>query len=92
MTKPHRLNDAPVLDLIEGQYEKFLLMILCKYLPEGASITEQDIVAMVKDQESTDPFVLFTHGHKHSLDFKAIRTSAAARIADHENATNRGRA
>lgn len=86
-----RLNDAPVLDQIDGQYEKFLLMILRKYKPNGVVITLADLQNSIQDNQG-DPFVLFVHGHKDSIEFKAIRMSAAQKIADHDKATNQGRA
>ncbi len=42
----NRLNDAPILDQIDGQYQKFMLMILRKYVPAGAVITLADIKSM----------------------------------------------
>lgn len=88
---PPRLNEAPVLDQIEGQYHKFLMLALWKYLPDGIEITLADFHQFERENGS-DPWVLFSHGHKESFEFKAIRTSAAERIAAHENATNKGRA
>jgi hypothetical protein len=86
------MNDAPVLDQIAGQYEKFLLIILWKFLPDGVTVTLKDIQEMLRENESADPWVLFTHGHKESFDFKCIRESAGKLIAAHEDATNKGRA
>jgi hypothetical protein len=86
------MNDAPILDQVEGQYEKFLLLVLRKYKPNGVVITMADLEAVSRDQDAGDPWVLFTHGHRDSIEFKAIRTSEAKRIVEHEKATNKGRA
>lgn len=91
MSSANRLNDAVILEQIDGQYEKFLTMIIRKYLPEGAVITLKDIEAVAKEQASSDPLVLFTHGHKDSIEFKVVRMSEAKVIAAHDEATNRGR-
>ncbi len=88
----NRLNDAPILDQLDGQYQKFLLMILRKYVPDGAVISFRDIEALAIDQAAGNGWVLFSHGHNDSIEFKAIRESDAARLAMHEDATNRGRA
>lgn len=85
----HRLNDAPILDQLDGQYGKFLLMILRKYKPNGVTITQADIEALLADQNSGDPFVLFTHGHRDSVEFKAIRRSEGERVAEHHRRTDR---
>jgi hypothetical protein len=87
--KDNRLNDAAVLEQVDGQYEKFLLLVLRKYLPAGVVLTLADIAAVVTEQQ--DPWVLFAHGHKESIEFKAIRMSEARRIVEHDEATNRGR-
>lgn len=87
-----RLNDAPVLDQINGQYEKFLLAVIRKYKPNGVVITQGDIQLLIREADSGDPFVLFAHGHKDSIEFKAIRLSAARRIRDHEATTGKGNA
>lgn len=89
--KDNRLNDAAILEQIDGQYEKFLLLVLHKYLPGGAVLTLADIAALADEQQGQDPWVLFSHGHKESIEFKAVRMSAAKLIAEHEKATNRGR-
>lgn len=85
------MNDAVILEQVEGQYEKLLMMVLHKYLPDGAVLTLKDIMAVAIEQSSGDPLVLFTHGHRDSIEFKAIRMSAADRIAKHDETTNKGR-
>jgi hypothetical protein len=89
-TATHHLNDAPVLEQVNGQYEKFLMMVLHKYLPAGVIITTKDIEEILKEQDQGDPWILFTHGHKDSFEFKAIRESEAQRLIDHDKATQRG--
>jgi len=91
MSKPPRLNDAPVLDQVEGQYHKFLMLALWKYLPDGIEITLADILQFEADHGS-DPWVLFSHGHKESFEFKAIRTNAAHVLAKHHAEKLEGRA
>lgn len=89
--KPHWLNEAAILNQIDGQYEKFLLLILHKYLPQGATITHADIEGLLNTKPG-DGWVLFSHGHRDSIEFKAIRENEAARLMAHEEATNRGHA
>lgn len=86
MNEPTRLNNAPIIDQIEGHYDKFLMLILKKYVPEGAVITQQDFIDMLRENQSDDPYVLFTHGHIDNVEFKVIRTSAAEKIAAHTDA------
>jgi hypothetical protein len=78
-----RLNDAAILDQISGQYEKFLLAVLRKYHPQGVRITLADLEKLVAETAGPDPIVLFTHGHKESIEFKAMRASDAKRVAAH---------
>lgn len=87
--KDNRLNDAEILEQIDGQYEKFLLLILHKYVPQGAVITHDDIQVLA-DVGPGERLVLFSHGHKDSIEFKAIRERDAARLVAHDEATNRG--
>ena len=85
-----RLNEAPILDQVEGHYEKFLLLLLHKFHPDGITVSLEDVVGLVKETTAADPLVLFTHGHKESIDFKAMRASDAQRIAKHvEGLTSR---
>jgi hypothetical protein len=88
----NKLNNAPILTQLEGQYEKFLLLVLRKYKPNGVVITHADIEALLRENEGPDPIVLFSHGHKDSIEFKAIRTSQAAVIQAHHERTMQGRA
>jgi hypothetical protein len=84
------LNDALILDQIAGQYEKLLLLVLKKYHPHGVRITLQDIAALLmENSQSSDPFVLFTHGHKESIEFKCLRASRAKEIAAAVEATTK---
>ena len=87
--KDNRLNDAAILEQIDGQYEKFLLLILHKYVPQGAVITHADIQALV-DMPPGEGLVLFSHGHKDSIEFKAVKERDAARLVEHDMTTNRG--
>jgi hypothetical protein len=90
VSKQNRLNDAPILDQIDGQYEHFLLMILKKYVPAGATITHADIEEHARENDLGNGWALFSHGHRDSIEFKAIRRSEVARIKAHEDRTNKG--
>jgi hypothetical protein len=81
-----RLNDAPVLDQLEGQWQKMFAIMLWKLAPQGIEITAADIAAFPPGR------VLFTHGHKDSFEFKIVTEAEARVIGAHEEATNRGRA
>jgi hypothetical protein len=84
--------DAPILAQLAGQYEKMLMMVLWKYLPDGAVITWRDLERALVEQGGADPIVLFSHGHKDSIEFKAIRASEGKRRVEHDQLTNTGRA
>lgn len=82
-----KLNDAPVLDQMEGQWMKFFALVVWKLAPNGVEITMADI-----DKFAAEGGILLTHGHRESFEFRIVTPEAAARLAEHEATTNRGRA
>lgn len=84
-----RLNDAPVLDQLEGQWQKMAGLILFKLLKKGeeVEITVDDMKRY--EQEWPGGAIIFTHGRHSSFAFKLISAEEAARLAAYE-ATRRG--
>jgi hypothetical protein len=85
------MNDAPVLDQIDGQWMKFFAIALRK-LGGKVTITMADVEAFDREYRNGTGGHLFTHGHKESFDFKIVSRAEAERLAAHESATNRGKA
>ncbi len=85
-----KMNDAPVLDQLSGQWEKIFAVALRK-LGGSVTLTVEDFIAFDREYRSGTGGFLFTHGHKESFDFKIISRAEAERLAAHDAATNRGR-
>ena len=83
----YRLNDAPVLDQLEGQWQKMLAFVVWKLAPRGVEITAADI-----ERFAAEGGIFLTHGHRDSFEFKIVTPAEAAVLAAHESATNRGTA
>ncbi len=81
----YKLNDAPVLGQLDGNYMKFLALVVWKLAPSGVRITVADIKKL-----GAEGGVLFAHGHYDSFEFKIVSPAAAQRLAAYETATNRG--
>jgi hypothetical protein len=78
------LNDAAVLDQLREHWQKVAALIVWKLAPRGLTLTFKDI-------DSFPPgCVLFTHGHKDSIDFKIVTQAEAEQLAAHDARTNRG--
>ncbi len=83
--------DSTILQQLDGQWQKFALMIIWKLKgTEKVTITAED---MRRCTESAPPggWVLYTHGHSDSIDFQAIGMEAAERLAAHDQ-TQKGTA
>lgn len=75
------INDAPILDQLEGQWQKFAAIILwklngCKAVCISAADIEDFNVAF----EDGSP-VIFTHGQKESICFQIVSEVRAKEIA-----------
>lgn len=81
------LNRAPVIDQLEGQWEKIVALLMWK-LNKGAltSLTAKDIEAYHASE-----LVLFAHGHADGFSFRLVTHEEAQHLAENET-SNRGRA
>lgn len=77
----NKLNDAPIIDQLDGQWQKFAAIILWKLNGNKAvQITGDDIERFGQQFTFGSP-VIFTHGHKESIEFQIVSEEAAGRIA-----------
>ena len=84
--------DSVVLDQLDEQWQKMLAMIVWKFAAgKGFTLTAADVEAYAVETERGEA-VLFTHGHKHSIDFMIVTEKRARELAAHDAATNKGRA
>ena len=86
-----RLNDAPVLDQLEGQWQKIAMAVIFKFVGSGVRVNlhADDFMKLAEHYAPGIP-VLFTHGHANSLDLMVIDHAAAMRIAEHQKSTESG--
>ena len=86
----NKLNDAPVLDQVDGQWQQLAMLILWKTSGRNVvKITAKEIEEFRKQFEPGIP-VIFTHGHSDSIEFSIVDEKQAQKIAQHQ-ATLRGR-
>ena len=79
----NKLNDAPILDQLDGQWQKMFVFLLYKFAKtEKIKITAQDM--MECNEVYPGGPVLFTHGHSDSVEVQIIDQEAAARIAEYQ--------
>lgn len=86
-----RLNDAAILDQLEGHWQKMAGLILFKLLKPGeeVEITAEDMQRY--QAEWPAGAIIFSHGRHRSIAFKLIGADEAARLAAYD-ATQTGRA
>lgn len=78
-----QMNDAPVLDQVDGYWQKLAAFILWKTSGRNmVRITAEDMQAMEKAFAPGIPVIL-THGHTDSLEFSLVTEEAAVRLAEH---------
>lgn len=86
-----RLNDAPVLDQLDGQWQRLMAIVLWKYhRGETLKLTVADMQAFQRDADAGEA-VVFTHGHVDSIDLAVITEERARVLAAHDR-TQRGTA
>lgn len=80
-----KFNEAPVLDQLDGHWQKIALFLIWKLVPKGESvrITSDDIARCNAEFAPDIPF-LFTHGHADSFELSVITREQAERIAAHQ--------
>lgn len=79
--------DNAALQQAEGNWMKFCALIVWKLAPKGVHITSADM-----DRFAAEGGLLLTHGHRDSFEFKIVTPVEAVRLAEHDAATQRGRA
>lgn len=86
-----KINDAPVLDQLEGYWQKIAALLVWKFgQGKVVQILKDDIRQFAKMSEAGQA-ILFTHGRSDGFEFSIITEEAAKRIEEHE-ATQRGSA
>lgn len=79
-----KLNDAPVLDQIDGQWQKMAMILLWKLAgTKQVKVTADDIKAM-SDHFAPGISVVYVHGHSDSLEFQLVDEASANRLVLHE--------
>jgi hypothetical protein len=79
-----QLNDAPIIDQLEGQWQKLFMALLWKLKQrEAVRLTAADFAALEDAYPGSIP-VLFTHGMSDALEFQILDEAAAARIGEYE--------
>lgn len=83
-----RLNDAPVLDQLDGQWQKIAMAVIFKLAGPGVRVSlHADDFAKLSEHYAPGIPVLFTHGHTDSIDLMVVDSASAMRIAEHQKAT-----
>jgi hypothetical protein len=77
---------APILDQLEGQWEKIVAALVWKLGNGHVTLTMKDLTEFPVDR------VFLTHGHRDSIEFKLVTEEEAKRIVEHDEKTNTGRA
>lgn len=85
--------DSTVLQQLQGHWQTIASILVWKLAPgeNGVRVTAADMQAYA-DAVAKGEVVLYTHGHKDSIDFRIVTKEAAQRLTAHDRATNRGRA
>jgi hypothetical protein len=65
--------DKRILDQLEGHWQKMLLLTIWKLSKEKeVEITTEDIQNFQKEYAAEGGAVLFTHGHKESIEYRVV--------------------
>ncbi len=90
MTVQH-LNEAPILDQLEGQWQKIAMALIFKLAGPNVRVNlhGDDFVKMAEHYAPGVP-VLFTHGHADSFDLMVVDHEAAMRIVEHQKTMQPG--
>lgn len=78
MDQDSKLNDAPILDQMDGHWQKMMTLVLLKLLGKDkpVKITLQDILA-ANDGDT----VLFTHGMVDGVELSVVTAQKARELA-----------
>lgn len=89
---PTELNpDSVVLRQMDGQWQKFAMFLLFKLAGREQVRLHADDMRKCLDEFEPGMPVLYTHGHKDSIDFQVVDEAAAASLVAHDR-TMRGHA
>lgn len=88
-----KLNpDSATLQQLDGHWQKMAAIILHKLVGRAmVTVTSEDIERFQAEFAPGMP-VVYTHGHKDSIDFQLVDLETAQRLADHDARMNKGRA
>ena len=79
-----KLNDAPILDQLDGYWEKMAAFLLHKLVKRGEQvvITLEDMKAMERDWPAGA--IIFCHGRTDSIALQLVTREDAERLAAHD--------
>lgn len=76
--------DSVILQQLDGQYQKLMMLVLYKLKGrEAVKITHEEIACCMAEFAPGSP-VLFCHGHSDSIEFQVIDEASAQRLAAHD--------
>lgn len=88
---PNEMNEAPILDQLQGRWQLMVVYLLWKLSPNApVHITAADMEACAQHYAPGHP-ILFPHGHSDSIELSIVTEERARQIAEHQ-ATQRGHA
>lgn len=80
------MNRAPIIDQLEGQWEKIVAALVFKLAKDGVVLTMKDF-----EECTNSGRALLSHGHFDSIEFKMVTREEAKRLAEFD-ATKTGHA
>jgi hypothetical protein len=80
----HEMNpEAVVLNQLREQWEKVAAVLVWKLARDGVRITFEDLEQFGRECVAGEA-VLFTHGHKDSIEFAIVTAERARALAEHD--------
>lgn len=80
--------DNATLQQLDGHWQKMAAIILWKLVGRAmVTVTAEDIDRFQTEFAPGMP-VVFTHGHKDSIDFQIVDMETAERLAEHDRTIN----
>lgn len=77
--------DNATLEQIREHWEKIAVILIWKLAHDGVRITGQDLDRFQAEADAGEA-VLYTHGHKDSIEFAIVTASRAVELAAHDKA------
>ena len=79
--KVEKMNpESEIIQQMEGQWQKLLMVIAWKAGREGITIGDNDIIGCIAAFEAEGGPVLLTHGHKDSIQLRVVSRKEAEEI------------